>query len=293
MRRAIGAVAVGATAALIGAGAGVSVASPHASAAGPTTPTIQVTASGKHTFTVSGPTTFPAGQVELVLKSVKREHTADIVSLHQGYTFKDFRSDFKSFNKKEKQGKPKAAAKFIRRIIKNVNFFGGLDSVGGQTEKGTIDLDNPGTYYLVNDTSTPKQASTLTVSPPAANPPAAQSSATVTALTKRRFGGAKTLPAKGTITFKNKSTESPHFLVLQHVKKGTTKKQVLKGLQSSKPPRFLRKGQGATDVVGEGRSQTLQYKLPKGQYVELCFFPDPKTGMPHAFMGMLRMVTLK
>jgi hypothetical protein len=33
--------------------------------------------------------------------------------------------------------------------------------------------------------------------------------------------------------------------------------------------------------------------LPKGEYVEVCFFPDPKTGMPHAYMGMIGTVTLK
>ena len=36
---------------------------------------------------------------------------------------------------------------------------------------------------------------------------------------------------------------------------------------------------------------TLDYKLPAGQYFMTCFFPDPKMkGMPHAFMGMTKML---
>jgi hypothetical protein len=33
--------------------------------------------------------------------------------------------------------------------------------------------------------------------------------------------------------------------------------------------------------------------LPPGTYAVMCFFPDPKTGDPHAFMGMVRIVHLK
>ena len=37
-----------------------------------------------------------------------------------------------------------------------------------------------------------------------------------------------------------------------------------------------------------GISQTVNYKLPKGNYVMLCFWPDASMGgMPHAFMGMI------
>ena len=48
-----------------------------------------------------------------------------------------------------------------------------------------------------------------------------------------------------------------------------------------------------TDAISPGYAQTLNYSLPAGEYVELCFFPDPKTGIPHAFMGMVKTVQLK
>jgi hypothetical protein len=101
------------------------------------------------------------------------------------------------------------------------------------------------------------------------------------------------LPAKGTITVTNHNVSSPHFLVLLHVKKGTTRKEVLQGLESNGPPSFVLPGGTGTDALSMGQSQTLKYSTPKGSYVELCFFPDPKTGIPHAFMGMIRLVTVK
>jgi hypothetical protein len=46
-------------------------------------------------------------------------------------------------------------------------------------------------------------------------------------------------------------------------------------------------------VISPGRSMTVDYDLPPGQYVLLCFMPDPKMhGMPHALMGMIKMVHL-
>ena len=47
-------------------------------------------------------------------------------------------------------------------------------------------------------------------------------------------------------------------------------------------------------VVSPGHSATFKYNLPKGNYVMLCFWPDASMGgMPHAFMGMHRPITLK
>jgi hypothetical protein len=110
---------------------------------------------------------------------------------------------------------------------------------------------------------------------------------------QNRFGGSKVLPARGTITVVNHNVTSPHFLVMLHVKKGTTRKQILQGLESPNPPSFALPGGIGTDALSMGQSQTLSYSIPKGSYAQLCFFPDPTTGIPHAFMGMIRLVTVK
>ena len=48
-----------------------------------------------------------------------------------------------------------------------------------------------------------------------------------------------------------------------------------------------------TGTLSPGRSMTVDYDLPAGQYVVMCFFPDPKMGgMPHSLMGMLKMIHL-
>ena len=36
----------------------------------------------------------------------------------------------------------------------------------------------------------------------------------------------------------------------------------------------------------------MSYNLPKGTYVLLCFVADDLTGMPHAIMGMHKVVVL-
>jgi hypothetical protein len=43
---------------------------------------------------------------------------------------------------------------------------------------------------------------------------------------------------------------------------------------------------GGPNVVAPGRSQTTWQNLPHGDYLLLCFVPDPATGMPHFAMGM-------
>jgi hypothetical protein len=301
--RAVGlGIAVSAAALLAGVGAasgvGVAAGAPSAHTSVASTPKLKITISKKH-FKVSGPKTFQAGRVALTLTALGAEREVEIGSLDKGYTFKDVRADLTAFGEKQGTGPngstPKSALKHLNRVINHTGLYGGLDAVAGQTLRGTIVLAKPGTYYMFNDSGNlPSHPVKLTVTGPKVKRAATGSTATVTALTKRRFGGAKTLPAKGTITFKNKSSESPHFLDLIHVKQGTTKKEVLAALlsNSSGPPSFALKGQAGTDTVGEGYSQTLTYSLPKGEYIEVCFFPDPKTGMPHAFMGMIGIVQL-
>jgi hypothetical protein len=119
---------------------------------------------------------------------------------------------------------------------------------------------------------------------------------TIIATTGPSWAGSSQLPAKGRFLFKNKrSTGVPHFVVLQQVAEGTTTDQVLEFLQSGEqgqPPWGLPGGM-ETGSLSAGHSMTVDYDLPAGQYVVMCFFPDPKMGgMPHALMGMLEMIHL-
>jgi hypothetical protein len=289
--------AVVATAAvgLVGSGAGAAVSAPRPHVSLASTPKLNVTISKKN-FKVSGPTTFSAGRVALSLTAVGGERLMDIVSFKNGYTFKHFRSDLAAFGASEgPMGASKSGLKHLNNAVKHLNIYGGLDNLPGSKLTGTVTLPKAGSYTIFNDGGNlPTDPKVLTVTGPAVKRAKPHSTATAKATSAKRFGGAATLPAKGTITFKNVSTNSPHYLNLQHVKEGTTRKQVIAYLNSGSQaqPSFGLQGQANTDVLGEGQTETLTYNVPKGEYVEMCFFPDLKTGIPHALMGMVRVVHL-
>jgi hypothetical protein len=287
------------TAALVAAGVGAASGTPHARSTLISTPKLTVTISKGSLFHVKGPRHFSAGRVDVTLIAKKGEQEVGFVRLHPGYTYAHAKHDFNTFGASESSQTGPTAAEInaLDRLVKHVTFYGGIDSgTGHKTVTGSVVLPKAGTYLVLDDENSPfavapvrvhvtKRAGSRTTPP---------STALVRTLNAKRFAGATTLPADGTITFKNTATNSPHLLVLNHVKKGTTRKQVITGLMSSQgPPSFALPGGIGADVLSPGQSQTLTYNLPKGDYAEMCFFPDLKTGIPHAFMGMVRIVHLK
>jgi hypothetical protein len=278
------------------AGAVSAVSAPQVVGKATATPVLKVTI-GKSSFKVSR-RSFVAGRVDLKIKAVGAEREFAIASFKKGYSFAKLKADEIKFGKDMgKNGETKAGIKILDHALSLTTFYGGLDATAGQRESGSVVLPKAGTYYVWNDGgNVPKQPVKLTVTGPAVHRAAPKSTATVTGKSDDRFGGAATLPAKGTITFKDTtsgSAKSPHFWEIIHVKPGTTRKDVLTGLEnSSGPPSFVLKGSAGIDAINPGLSETVSYNLPKGSYAELCFFPDPKTGIPHAFMGMIRIVNL-
>jgi hypothetical protein len=112
----------------------------------------------------------------------------------------------------------------------------------------------------------------------------------------RPNAGHSSLPAKEHVPVQERRPHAPHFVLLQQVAEGTTTDQVLEALQSEEqgpPPSFILPAHLETGSLSPGRKMTVNYDLPPGQYVVLCFFPDPNMkGMPHAFMGMVKMIHL-
>jgi hypothetical protein len=250
----------------------------------------------KHGLKLKGSRHIQASRVTISLKAVGGERELAIARFKKGYSFAKLVRDETYFGTHTgSNGAPtKKAIKRLDHAIKVTTFAGGLDVQAGLTSTETLVMTK-GKYVVYNDGgNVPANPITVTVAGATHNTKAPKTSATVfMQKNQNRFGGSKVLPAKGTITVTNHNIHSPHFLVLAHVKKGTTRKQVLQGLQSNGPPSFALPGGTGTDALSMGQSQTLSYSTPKGSYVELCFFPDPKTGIPHAFMGMIRLVTVK
>ncbi|WP_030056430.1 MULTISPECIES: hypothetical protein [Streptomyces] len=102
--------------------------------------------------------------------------------------------------------------------------------------------------------------------------------------------------ADAPIVVRNEADEL-HEMVVQPVKPGTTDADIkaffdatAKGQHPAPPFTGLPSGLGA---ISPGDTATFEAKhLQPGTYVLLCFIPDDKTGVPHAFLGMHEVVEL-
>lgn len=186
-----------------------------------------------------------------------------------------------------------------RELTRDANFYGLADVVQGYGMTVTESL-RPGTYYILDaGLAPPTSVAGLTklyvkssYSAGTAAVPASQF--TVQATSADRFIAPSDWPHAGTLTFANVS-DTIHFMNLVPVKPGTTDQQVQRyfNYPSSGPPPFALQGpSGGNDVVSPGGSLQLTYHLPAGTYVLLCFVADDVTGMPHAVMGMHKVVVL-
>jgi hypothetical protein len=277
------------TGALAAPGAVHAHARPHVAAASPTLHAVI----NKHGLKLKGDRSIKASRVAVTLRAKGGERELAIVKFKKSYSFAKLVRDEKYFfTHGGGNGQPtKKALARLHRAIRLCTFAGGLDVQAGSVSKETLVMTK-GKYVVYNDGGNlPDDPKTITVTGATHHTKAPKTTATVfMKKNQNRFGGSKVLPAKGTIKVENKNIHSPHFLAMLHVKKGTTRKQVEEGLQSSSPPSFILPGGTGTDALSMGQSQTLSYSIPKGTYAELCFFPDPVTGIPHAFMGMIRIV---
>jgi hypothetical protein len=101
----------------------------------------------------------------------------------------------------------------------------------------------------------------------------------------------KHIPSHGVMAFLNESSDY-HFVDLQQIKEGTTLAKVKAALASPNQqgaPDFALGGSYSTGALSPSHTQLSTYKLPKGLYALLCFWPD-ENGVPHALMGMVRLI---
>jgi hypothetical protein len=204
----------------------------------------------------------------------------------RGYDAADFAADLMKFETKQN-------IKALKRAIAHTQILGGLS--GGGT--GTVVFPRAGSYtpFSLSERG-PVFGDAFTLRGPVRTSSAPRVDGRIIAKNGPAWGGASHLPAKGRLLFKNRAdTGVPHFVILQQVVEGTTTDQVLEYFQSGEetpPPWGLQAGL-ETGTLSPGRSMTVNYDLPAGQYVVMCFFPDPKMGgMPHSLMGMLKMIHL-
>jgi hypothetical protein len=94
------------------------------------------------------------------------------------------------------------------------------------------------------------------------------------------------------LRFTNASKEI-HFLDIAGVKRGTTSADVRKAFAGPGEPKFFT-GEGITvEVVSPGVVIAVKGPLTPGRYLLTCFVPSESDGMPHAVMGMWKLVTVQ
>jgi hypothetical protein len=281
------AVALVAAGGLVAVGTSSALASPQAAQQ-----IVHVAGNGTHAYLDQS--TVTAGSIQFrVFTNSDNGSDITLFRLKSGNTLQNIISDIHE----EFGGNP---AKGTRDLTHDATFYGLADVIHGYPMFVTETL-TPGTYYAVDLGSAPANSASdftrLTVVPDRSG--AAQSGTPASALTVKmtsddRFVAPSSWPHDATITVANVS-DTIHFMDLQPVKAGTTDRQVQRYFDSGSqaPPPFARQGPtGGSDIQSPGTSLQLTYDLPAGTYVLLCFVADDETGMPHAIMGMHKVVVI-
>lgn len=235
----------------------------------------------KKTILVKGADDLTAGRAHL---EVRGRGVVEFVTFDKGYDVADFTEDLNKYGAKND-------LKALKRAINKSTIIGGVEGGGS----GTIVFPRPGAYtpFAIGDRGL-VTGKTLVVDGPKRSSKAPRTDGSIIGKNGPSWGGTSQLPMKGRFQFKNKA-DQPHLVVMQQVAEGTTVDQVLELVQSDEgpDPAWVLPAGMITGTLSPGRSMTVDYDLPAGQYAVLCFFPDPKMGgMPHAAMGMIKMIHL-
>ncbi|QBX54132.1 hypothetical protein EXE58_00685 [Nocardioides seonyuensis] len=277
--------------ALLGAASITTVTSASAAetSASSSAATVEVSISKTHAVTL--PTTLQPGVNEFRVTTEAKRSGFQLAQLADGYTLDQAIADIDN-------GLNKGKVKPFKRFEANVTLLGGVTVMPGTVGKVTLDLP-AGTYYATDIEKNKASAFTQFTVAGADAGGTMPSGATIRATKKATWAkNPKTIDRKGMLTFENFSSAN-HFVGLMRLKKGKTVKDfrrwveaTMNGEQGPPPVRF----DGAYDsgVVSPGHTVAMNYKLPKGDYVLACFWPDADMGgMPHAFMGMYRAIRLR
>ena len=187
----------------------------------------------------------------------------------------------------------------IKRFEANVTLLGGVTVTKEKAGKAVVDLPAGDYWALDVNTNDPDKFFAFTVAGADTGNVAPEADAKLKAIQDTTWArNPESIPNKGLMTFKNAASQN-HFIIMAKLKKGATYKDFktwfassMKGPPGPSPVNFEIGMDSA--VVSPGHSATFTYNLPKGNYVMLCFWPDASMGgMPHAFMGMHRPITLK
>ena len=272
------------SAALVASLAGTAVTAEAAPATSKVAAPVAVTIDAKRMITM--PTTVQPGVNEFVVTSEKSSGF-QLGHLAEGYTLDELEADLKGFDKGD--------LKAQRHFEANTTLIGGVSTVPDKAGTFWVDLE-PGTYVALDVAGKTNAAKWVTLTVSGLDTGLSMpSGGTVKAVRDAKWANKPaSIPHKGTLTFKNRSSKN-HFVVLTKMNKGATLADVKEFLMTEEgpPPVDFSKAID-TAVISPGHDLALKFKLPAGTYAMLCFWPDASMGgMPHAAMGMIRTIKLR
>jgi len=274
------AIAVAASAAVVGSMATAATAADAATAAPVPVVTIHV---NNHRVLVGTNNTITAGRTIFRVVTGNGDHQLNVGRFHNGYTLPQLGQDLgKAFS---------GDVKAIRRIDRNIVFRGGAEARPNQP--GAFSATLPAGKFLFFDSNTNKFAFVKVVGK--IKPRQFVPNQSRIAVFSYGFAPTPaTIPHTGWTLLTNKA-DQPHFVEFQHVKSTTTKRQVSSYFKHGAPgqPSWALPGSTSSGLLTQGQHSAMWLNLPPGKYLVACFWPDFKTGMPHAFMGMWRLITLR
>jgi plastocyanin len=247
-------------------------------------------------YSFTAPTTIPAGYVDVSVQNKgKEDHQVQLVKL--GSMSLD-------------QFKNAAIKTNIGAVQKSTVFVGGPNVANpGKTTTATVKLD-PGKYAVVcfipaNSDGKPHAAHGMITAVDVAKTDASDETAPAPASTIALKDFSFTVPAgftgQGVVDIANQGTEV-HEMGIVKLKPGKTLKDAKGFLLTppgppppAGPPPFVSVPEnGGITGISPQQHAWLDMKLTPGNYVLICFFPDPKKNdLPHALEGMVKEFAIK
>lgn len=224
-----------------------------------------------------------AGRTIFHVTTGKGVHQINIVKLQKGYTLSQFGQDVaQAFG-----GNVKAVQRVDRRTV----LRGGTEA--GPKHPGAFSANLPaGTFYFIDvDTN---QLAAVKVVGKATPRQGIPNGGTISLYTYGFETNRPALTHAGWVHLVNHA-DQPHFVQFQQVKQSTTNAEVSHYFKSGArgAPSFGLRPNFGTGAMTQGQNSDVYLNLPPGKYLIACFWPDYFTGMPHAFMGMWKLIELR
>jgi uncharacterized cupredoxin-like copper-binding protein len=238
-------------------------------------------------YSFESPETLETGYQTLTFTNAGKDfHHLQLVRLNDGVTLEQFQA---ALQKSELAAMPL------------VEFVGGVGGIApGQTAIATVHLDKPGTYLelclIPNAEGVPHLALGM-IKPFEVVAATAMTEVPKTDLVVDMLDFAFTIPGElsaGQQTWEVVNHgEQPHELVLGKIAEGKTLEDVMSYLTTDDVgPDAPFTPIGGTPGLSTLHSQFVSFDLTPGEYVTLCFFPDPESGKPHIALGMVSHFTV-